>query len=168
MTDRDARWRDLTLAQSLDRALAEQLHPHRLPDVLLHTCAHGHQWRHQPDGGVCPSYGLALTSIKFPGWDPARCPEPPRWHAPGDPAGLCRGIVCRDCAEVLRPSDLLPGVSCTPWELKRAYDATGHFHRPPLPVCGLAPARTRAWRDGHWIDVDPVALAATGDQLALI
>jgi hypothetical protein len=168
MTDPDARWLQHTRGQAVDGALAERLHPLGAPVELLHTCAHGHQWRQQPDGGVSPSYGLAGTSIKFDGWDPARCPEPPRWHVPGDPAGLCRGIVCSDCAEVLRPAELLPGVSFAPWELRRAFDATGHLHLPPLPACGLPAARTRAWRDGHWIDVDPVDLAAPGDQLALI
>jgi hypothetical protein len=50
----------------------------------------------------------------------------------------------------------------------RGCEATGHFHLPPLPVCGLAPVRTLAWRDRNWVEVDPVALSAPGDQIALI
>lgn len=118
-------------------------------------------------GGVSPSYGLALTSIKFDGWDPARCPEPPRVAIPGD-HGLVRGITCRTCGEALLPWNLLPGISCVSWELWRAYEATGHYHQPPLPTCGRPPARTRVWSDGQWIDVHDDVIADANGQLALI
>lgn len=165
--DAATQWRRHAYAAMLDQALAARLHPNGAPPVLLHECEDGHTWRQQPDGGVCPSYGMGLTSIKFPGWEPARCPEPHRLAVPGD-WGLVRGIRCAGCDELRLPHDLLAGLSCTPWLLMDEFRATGHFHTAPPPVCGTPPVITRMWSDGNWIPITDGVLAAPGDQLSLI
>jgi hypothetical protein len=162
-------WVRLTRADAVDAELARRLHPIKVPPVLWHTCEDGHRWRQQPDGGVSPSYGMALTSIKFDGWDAARCPEPERIALPDD-RGLVRGIRCAGCGEQRRPHDLLAGISCTPWELYREFRDSGHVHRAPPPICGKPPVRTLAWSEdvGNWVEVVDGVDAPAGAQLALL
>jgi len=160
-------WVRLTRADAFDQQHAKRLHSAGVPPVLWHTCEDGHQWRQQPDRGVSPSYGMAGTSIKFDGWDPARCPEPERIAMPDD-HGLVRGIRCAGCGAERLPFNLLAGISCTPCELYREFCDTGHVHQPPAPVCGKPPVRTLAWRDGHWVEVVDGVDAPAGAQLALL
>lgn len=87
---------------------------------IVHTCTDGHSWREQPDGGVSPSWGMALTSIKYSGWDPRTCPEPERHQADNDVSGLVRGVRCPDCEEIAVPSDIYPGIRCSPWTISSA------------------------------------------------
>lgn len=169
--DRDpdllAQWLLATRAQSYQSAIAQQLHPVKVPPVLWHECADGHRWRQQPDGGVSPSYALAGSSFKFTGWDPARCPEPPRIAIPDD-HGLARGIRCPGCGAERLPHDLLPGITSAPWERWREFETTGHVHQPPPPVCGKPPVSTRAFENGRWVPVVDGLRAEVGAQLALL
>lgn len=111
----------------------------------LHQCEGGHEWTAQSDGGVSPSYGLGLTSCKFAGWDPTRCPEP-EYLPIADDCGLVRGVRCPDCGAVRLPRDMLPGISCTPWEIYKREQATGHACQPPTPICGKPSVRAWAWK----------------------
>ena len=115
-SDPQRTWASLIQQGLVDEQLARRLHPDGVPPMLWHECEDGHHWREQPDGGVSPGYALAGSSYKFPGWDPARCPEPDRIALPDD-HGLIRGIRCPGCGAERLPWALLAGLSCTPWVL---------------------------------------------------
>lgn len=126
---------------------------------LWHTCEDGHNWREQPDGGVSPSWGCALTSVHYDDWNPRRCPEP---HRDGDGR-----IECAGCGEHFYIGHGTPGVMCDPWN----YDERC---LPAPPECGKPPARTRAWlkapgeKYGGWVDLDdPNDVVLPGTQLEL-
>jgi hypothetical protein len=112
---------------------------------LLHVCEDGHSWREQPDGGVSPSWGMALTTIHFDGWNPRRCPEPERDEN--------RQITCQGCGTKFYIGHGTPGVMCDPWNFDERC-------QPAPPVCGKPPIATRAWlvpkgeKHGRWVDFD--------------
>ena len=117
-----------------------------LPDAghLIHECEDGHSWREQPDGGVSPSWGMALTSVKYPGWDPTLCPEPKR-NRDGT-------ITCAGCRTRFYIAHGTPGVMCDGWN----YDERC---QPAPPACGKPAVKTLRWdhsaKAGGWIDVTP-------------
>lgn len=112
--------------------------------TLLHYCEHGHSWTEQPDGGVSPSWAMAGSSIKYPGWDPRCCPEPKRVN---------RQIKCEGCGERFYAGHGTPGVMSDPWNYNPKC-------QPAKPVCAKPPVQTFLWveRKGRtfsagWVEV---------------
>jgi hypothetical protein len=114
--------------------------------ALLHTCDDGHSWTQQPDGGVSPSWGYGLTSVKYKGWDPALCPEPIR--------NPDRTYTCVGCGGDFYTGHGTPGVMCDPWNFDKRC-------KPPEPACGKPAVETRVWvagergKGGGWVDATP-------------
>ena len=119
----------------------------RFNETLLHTCEDGHNWNEQADGGVSPSWGFGLTSVKYPGWDPRACPEPERgWSRyddefRADQGDVHHGYKCPTCSAVHYVGGCLSGVRCDPWNATEKCE-------PPAPVCGKPPVTTRRWVAG--------------------
>jgi hypothetical protein len=163
-----------------DRSLHSAFNDCDKQPPIIHTCADGHSWREQPDGGVSPSWGMALTSIKYPGWHPRCCPQPELHQAPGDWPALLRGVRCPECEEIALPFDIYPGISCTPWTIVERFREIGHICQPPEPTCGKPPVSSRKWAkttlagaDGKryqgysWVPIDLESGVAAGEQIGL-
>lgn len=120
--------------------------------TLAHTCEDGHTWIEQDDGGVSPSWGYGLTSVRYE-QGPRACPEPAR---DGDGQYECAG-----CGGRFYCGHGTPGVMSDPWN----YDPAC---QPPEPACGKSPARTERWIEGtgrgetrvlaRWEEISPDAL----------
>ena len=97
---------------------------------LLHTCEEGHAWTEQPDSTVSSSWGFAGTHERFPGHDPATCPEPQRdeqgryecpgcggqfWGGHGDPRMMCDPWNYKEGCSVPPPACCKPAVSTARW-----------------------------------------------------
>jgi hypothetical protein len=104
------------------------LPPEKSP--LLHTCEDGHAWTEQPDRTVSPSWGFSGTHARFPGHDPATCPEPQR-----DQSGR---YECPDCGGRFFCGHGEPGVMCDPWNYTPGCIA-------PPPACHKPAVTTSRW-----------------------
>lgn len=148
--------------------------------TIRHWCEDGHYWTEQPDGGVSPSWGYGLTSIKYPGHDPKTCPEPERGHSIYDGHGPYHGYQCPTCLTVHYCGGCLRGVRTDPWNTPDPECA------PPAPACGKPAVRSAEWKrvrrllpvDGDpartamrwtqaWVPVRDGIAAEDGEQLAL-
>lgn len=96
-----------------------------------HTCEDGHSWVEQEDGGVSPSWGMGLTSVRFE-QGPRACPEPARDDG---------RYECGGCGGRFYMGHGTPGVMSDPWN----YDPRC---KPPEPACGKPPVRTERWVEG--------------------
>lgn len=132
---------------------------------VMHECEDGHYWIVQPDGGVSPSWGFGLTSIRYE--QPTdRCPEPERGHSIYEDGGPDHGYRCPTCGTVHYVGGCGPGVACG-----------GPYNddepcAPPPPACGKPAVRTLRWlatvdpvtKVVHgWVDLEP----QPGEQLTL-
>jgi hypothetical protein len=118
-------------------------------DQFSHVCEDGHRWTEQPDGGVSPSWGFGLTSIKYEAHDPRTCPEPERGHSRYEGSGPYHGYQCPTCGAVHYIGGCLMGVRCDPWN--------GTDCEPPPIACGKPSLHVRRWdsKQGGWVSADP-------------
>lgn len=115
-------------------------------ESLLHECEDGHTWTEQADGGVSPSWAMALTSVHYPGWDPRACPEPDR-NADGT-------ITCSGCGERYYICHGTPGVMCDPWNYdKRCQPAPPCCGKPPVKTFRWSPGDRRRGEPGGWLEI---------------
>lgn len=136
---------------------------------VRHFCEDGHSWVEQPDGGVSPSWGYGLSSIRYD--QPAdHCPEPQRGFSRYDDGGPDHGYQCPTCGEVHYCGGCGMGVRCgLPPE-------GAPVCRPPDPACGKPAVRTLHWRTGNarhgisagWFDPNEAYEPQPGEQMALV
>jgi hypothetical protein len=113
-----------------------------------HTCEDGHSWTEHANGTVSPSWGLGGTEETWEGYDPKTCPEPERFTRL-DFNEYGATVACSSCGEIAAPSELMPGLSCSPYDAWAEAKTTGHHHTAPVPVCLKPPVRTLEWMDIH-------------------